>query len=98
MVEAEGSSIMGQSGVMVEVAGPLGLFFIHVNPATSSVDALLSKVDAMKAANTLHDCNHVCAECSPCHAAAVGVGDGRKSIQVQRRVDGRSTSRGLCLT
>jgi len=32
MVEAEGSSIMGQSGVMVEVAGPHGLFFIHVHP------------------------------------------------------------------
>ena len=32
MVEAEGSSIMGQSEGMVEVAGPHGLFFIDVQP------------------------------------------------------------------
>lgn len=31
MVEAEGSSIMAQSHGMVEVAGPNGLFFIHVS-------------------------------------------------------------------
>ena len=30
MVEAEGSSIRGQSHIMVEVAGPNGLYFIHV--------------------------------------------------------------------
>lgn len=34
MVESEGSSIMAQSGGMAEVAGPNGLFFLHLSPGT----------------------------------------------------------------